>query len=67
MDRWELMGVAGSSEEEKRGGVYTIGGKRGTGRENDETQEGYGGGWVSAKGDRESGRGGGRQVSECKR
>lgn len=26
MDRWELM-VEGSSEEEKRGGVNTIGGK----------------------------------------
>lgn len=61
------MGEAGSNEEEKRGGVNTVGGERGTGRENDETQGGCGRGWMSAKGDRESGRVGGRQVSECKR
>lgn len=31
VDRWELMGEAGSNEEEKRGGGNTVGGERGTG------------------------------------
>lgn len=29
MDRWELMGEAGSNEEEKRGGVNTVEGGKG--------------------------------------
>lgn len=38
--------------------------KRGTARENDETQRGSGQGWMGMKGGRESGRGGGdRSVS----
>lgn len=44
-------------------------GERGTGEGNDETQGGCGQGWMSARGDRESGGGvcvGERQVSECK-
>lgn len=42
--------------------------KRGTRRENPETQRGSGQAWMDVKGDRESGREGwGRQVSECKR
>lgn len=36
MDRWELMGEAGSNKEEKREEL-TLLGERGTGRENDET------------------------------
>lgn len=54
------MGEAGSNEEEKRGGVNTVGGKGGQGaRMTNSGEGGCGRGWMSAEGDRESGRVGG--------
>lgn len=60
MDRWEMKGAVGSSEEER--GRRKDNWRGGRARENDETQRGSGQGWMGGVG---WGNGRGRQVSEC--